>query len=87
MPRIRIENKLHELAETTEQIFAVTAVPEDKKSERIVVIATLPAEKRAPVLERPAAGDLRALWKPKANQFVRADAFRCLAPASWTGAD
>jgi acyl-[acyl-carrier-protein]-phospholipid O-acyltransferase/long-chain-fatty-acid--[acyl-carrier-protein] ligase len=78
LPRIRIENKLHELAETTEQLFAVTAAPDDKKGERIVVITTLTAEKLAPVLERLAASDLPALWKPKANQFVRAEAFPLL---------
>ncbi|HVU46880.1 MAG TPA: acyl-[ACP]--phospholipid O-acyltransferase [Terracidiphilus sp.] len=78
VPHIRIEDKLHELAETTEQTFAVTAVPDDKKGERIVVITTLSAEKLAPVLEKLAASDLPALWKPKANQFVRAETFPLL---------
>src|SRR5215469_3309338 len=78
VPHIRIEEKLHELAETTEQVFAVTALPDPKKGERIVVLHTLPQEKLAPVLEKLAASDLPALWKPKANQFVRIDAIPIL---------
>ncbi len=74
VPHIRIEEKLNELAKTTEQVFAVTAVPDEKKGERIVVIHTLPEAKLAPVLERFAQCDLPALWKPKPNQFVHADA-------------
>jgi acyl-[acyl-carrier-protein]-phospholipid O-acyltransferase/long-chain-fatty-acid--[acyl-carrier-protein] ligase len=73
VPHIRIEEKLHELADTTEQVFAVTAVPDDRKGERIVVVHTLPAAKLTSVLEKLAQCDLPALWKPKANQFVHAE--------------
>jgi acyl-[acyl-carrier-protein]-phospholipid O-acyltransferase/long-chain-fatty-acid--[acyl-carrier-protein] ligase len=78
VPHIRIEEKLHELADTTEQVFAVTAVPDEKKGERIIVIYTLPAAKLTPVLEKLSQCDLPALWKPKANQFVHADAIPTL---------
>jgi acyl-[acyl-carrier-protein]-phospholipid O-acyltransferase/long-chain-fatty-acid--[acyl-carrier-protein] ligase len=73
VPHIRIEEKLHELADTTEQVFAVTAVPDEKKGERIVVVHTLPPAKLAVVLERLAQCELPALWKPKANQFIHVD--------------
>ena len=78
VPHIRIEDKLHELAESTEQVFAVTALPDQKKGERIVVLHTLPEAKLAPVLEKLAASDLPALWKPKGNQFVHVDAIPVL---------
>jgi acyl-[acyl-carrier-protein]-phospholipid O-acyltransferase/long-chain-fatty-acid--[acyl-carrier-protein] ligase len=78
VPHIRIEEKLNELAEATEQIFAVTAVPDEKKGERIMVIYTLPEARLAPVLERFWQCDLPALWKPKPNQFVHADAIPLL---------
>ena len=78
VPHIRIEEKLHELAETTEQLFAVTALPDQKKGERIVVLHTLPEDKLAPILEKLASSDLPALWKPKANQFVHVDAIPIL---------
>ena len=78
VPHIRIEEKLHELADTTEQVFAVTAVPDQKKGERIVVLHTLPEAKLGDVLEKFAGCDLPPLWKPKANQFLHIDAIPIL---------
>lgn len=78
VPHIRIEEKLHELADATEQVFAVTAVPDEKKGERIIVIHTLAAAKLTAVLEKLSQCDLPALWKPKANQFVHVDSIPTL---------
>ena len=78
VPHVRIEDKLHELAGATEQIFAVTALPDEKKGERIVVISTLSDDKLAPVLEKLAQCDLPALWKPRPNQFFHVDALPVL---------
>jgi acyl-[acyl-carrier-protein]-phospholipid O-acyltransferase/long-chain-fatty-acid--[acyl-carrier-protein] ligase len=62
-------------------LFAVTAVPDDKKGERIVVIHTVPEARLIAVLEKLSQCDLPALWKPKANQFVRVESI----PALGTG--
>jgi acyl-[acyl-carrier-protein]-phospholipid O-acyltransferase/long-chain-fatty-acid--[acyl-carrier-protein] ligase len=78
VPHVRIEDKLQELAEVTEQVFAVTALPDDKKGERIVVISTLSDDKLAPVIEKFAQCDLPTLWKPRANQFFHVDALPIL---------
>jgi acyl-[acyl-carrier-protein]-phospholipid O-acyltransferase/long-chain-fatty-acid--[acyl-carrier-protein] ligase len=78
VPHIRIEEGLHELADTTEQVFAVTALPDPKKGERIVVLHTLPEAKLAEVLEKLASCDLPVLWKPKGNQFVHVNAIPIL---------
>ena len=78
VPHIRIEDKLQELAGVTEQVFAVTALPDEKKGERIVVISTLSTEKLAPVIEKFAQCDLPALWKPRAGQFFHVDALPIL---------
>jgi acyl-[acyl-carrier-protein]-phospholipid O-acyltransferase/long-chain-fatty-acid--[acyl-carrier-protein] ligase len=78
VPHILIEEKLNELADSTEQVFAVTAVPCEKKGEQLVVIHTLPESKLAPVLEKFAQCDLPALWKPKPGQFVHVDAIPVL---------
>jgi len=78
VPHIKIEDKLHELAEVTEQVFAVTALPDEKKGERIVVLSTLSPEKRTLVLEKLPQCDLPALWKPKANHFFHVDALPLL---------
>jgi len=78
VPHIRIEDKLHELSGITEQVFAVTALPDEKKGERIVVVHTLMPEKLAPVITKLAQCDLPALWKPRANQFLQVDALPML---------
>jgi acyl-[acyl-carrier-protein]-phospholipid O-acyltransferase/long-chain-fatty-acid--[acyl-carrier-protein] ligase len=78
VPHIRIEDNLHELAGVTEQVFAVTALPDEKKGEKIVVITTLTDEKLAPVLEKLAQSDLPALWRPRAGQFFHVDALPML---------
>jgi acyl-[acyl-carrier-protein]-phospholipid O-acyltransferase/long-chain-fatty-acid--[acyl-carrier-protein] ligase len=78
VPHVRIEEKLQELAEITEQVFAVTSLPDDKKGERIMVVTTLSDAKLAPVLEKLAQSDMPALWKPKPNQFVHTDALPLL---------
>jgi acyl-[acyl-carrier-protein]-phospholipid O-acyltransferase/long-chain-fatty-acid--[acyl-carrier-protein] ligase len=78
VPHIRIEERLHELAESTEQVFAVTALPDEKKGERIVVLSILPEEKLANVAEKLTRSDLPALWKPKANLFFHVEALPVL---------
>jgi acyl-[acyl-carrier-protein]-phospholipid O-acyltransferase/long-chain-fatty-acid--[acyl-carrier-protein] ligase len=78
VPHIRIEEKLHELAGITEQVFAVTSLPDEKKGERIVVVTTLSDEKLEPVLDKLAKSDLPALWKPRGNQFFHVDALPVL---------
>ena len=71
VPHVRIEEMLHELASLTEQAFAVTSVPDEKKGERIVVLHKLSDEKLAPVLQKLAQCNLPPLWKPRSSQFFR----------------
>jgi acyl-[acyl-carrier-protein]-phospholipid O-acyltransferase/long-chain-fatty-acid--[acyl-carrier-protein] ligase len=74
VPHIRVEDKLHEVSGSTEQIFAVTGIPDEKKGERLFVLYTLGDDKMKDCLEKLAASDLPALWKPKADQFARVEA-------------
>ena len=74
VPHIKVEDKLHELAAATEQTFAVTAVPDEKKGERLIVLHTLPEDKLDACLTQLAKSDLPPLWKPRADQFVHLDA-------------
>ena len=78
VPHLRIEEKLQELDGSTEQVFAVTAAPDEKKGERIMVVTTLAGPKLHVVLKKLASCDLPALWKPKAGQFVHVDALPVL---------
>jgi acyl-[acyl-carrier-protein]-phospholipid O-acyltransferase / long-chain-fatty-acid--[acyl-carrier-protein] ligase len=74
VPHIKVEDKLHELAGVTDQTFAVTGVPDEKRGERLVVLHTLGDNELKPVLEKLAASDLPNLWKPRPDQFLRIDA-------------
>jgi acyl-[acyl-carrier-protein]-phospholipid O-acyltransferase / long-chain-fatty-acid--[acyl-carrier-protein] ligase len=71
VPHIKVEDKLHEIAGAAEQIFAVTAVPDEKKGERLMVLHTLPEEKLQECLAQLSKSDLPPLWKPRSDQFVR----------------
>ena len=73
VPHLKIEDKLHELAGVTEQTFAVTAIPDEKKGERLAVLHTLSDDDLALVLQKLADEDLPALWKPRPNQFYRVE--------------
>jgi acyl-[acyl-carrier-protein]-phospholipid O-acyltransferase / long-chain-fatty-acid--[acyl-carrier-protein] ligase len=69
VPHIKVEEQLHELAGATDQRFVVTAVPDGKKGERLVVLHTLPPSELQPVLERLGESGLPNLWIPRPNQF------------------
>jgi acyl-[acyl-carrier-protein]-phospholipid O-acyltransferase / long-chain-fatty-acid--[acyl-carrier-protein] ligase len=74
VPHIKVEDQLQEMAGATEQIFAVTSVPDEKKGERLIVLHTLPEDKLQECLAQLAKSELPALWKPRPDQFVHVDA-------------
>jgi acyl-[acyl-carrier-protein]-phospholipid O-acyltransferase / long-chain-fatty-acid--[acyl-carrier-protein] ligase len=76
VPHIKVEEKLHEAIENdgTQQLFAVTGVPDGKKGERLIVLHLLDEERLNAALEKFAANDLPPLWKPRGNQFFKIDA-------------
>ena len=74
VPHIKVEEKLHEMAGVTEQSFAVTGVPDEKKGERLVVLHKLVDGQLEACLEKLAQSDLPNLWKPRAEQFFHVDA-------------
>ncbi len=78
VPHVKVEEKLHELSETSEQVFVVSAAPDEKKGERLVVLHTLDNEQLAPVLAKLASADLPPLWKPRKDQFFHVDALPIL---------
>lgn len=78
VPHIKVEERLHELADAAVQTFAVTGLPDDKKGERLMVLHTLDEAKLETVLEKLAATDLPNLWKPKRDQFLRVPAIPIL---------
>ncbi|MGA7931762.1 MAG: acyl-[ACP]--phospholipid O-acyltransferase [Candidatus Sulfotelmatobacter sp.] len=73
VPHIKIEDKLHEIIGATEQTFAVTSVPDEKKGERLIVLHTLPEGKLQDCLVQLSKSDLPTLWKPRPDQFVHVE--------------
>ena len=73
VPHIKVEEKLHELAGGTEQLFAVTGLPDEKKGEKLVVLHTLEQEELADVIGKLGEADLPNLWKPRKDQFFVVD--------------
>jgi acyl-[acyl-carrier-protein]-phospholipid O-acyltransferase / long-chain-fatty-acid--[acyl-carrier-protein] ligase len=71
VPHIKIEERLQELADVTEQCFAVTGVPDGRKGERLVVLHTLSPEELEITLRKLPRIGLPNLWIPSPNQFFR----------------
>lgn len=80
VPHVRIEEALHVALQLTEPTFAVTAVSDDKRGERLVVLYVTTEElarQASEMLSRPEF-NLPALWIPKWPDFVRIDAIPML---------
>jgi acyl-CoA synthetase (AMP-forming)/AMP-acid ligase II len=58
-------------AQTHEQTFAVTAVPDEKEGERLVVLHTLPVDRLQTCFEKLPEAGLANLWLPRTNAFFR----------------
>jgi acyl-[acyl-carrier-protein]-phospholipid O-acyltransferase/long-chain-fatty-acid--[acyl-carrier-protein] ligase len=71
VPHVKVEDVLQELAGATEQAFVVTAVPDEKKGERLMVLHTLDEERLQQCLEKLGKSNLPALWRPRPDHFVR----------------
>jgi acyl-[acyl-carrier-protein]-phospholipid O-acyltransferase/long-chain-fatty-acid--[acyl-carrier-protein] ligase len=73
VPHIKVEEKLHELLDGGGQVLAVTAIPDEKKGERLVVVHTLKEDELKDCQEKLAKSDLPALWKPRPDQFMHVE--------------
>ena len=75
IPHIKVEEKLHELAGSTEQTFVVVGVPDHKKGERLVVLHRLTGEQLTGCIEKLTQCDLPNIWKPRPDQFYKVEKF------------
>jgi acyl-[acyl-carrier-protein]-phospholipid O-acyltransferase/long-chain-fatty-acid--[acyl-carrier-protein] ligase len=74
VPHGRVEEALHEAAGTAGvQTFAVTAVPDERKGERLAVLHTLDEGKVPAVLDKVTASGLPNLFIPRRDAFVRVE--------------
>jgi acyl-[acyl-carrier-protein]-phospholipid O-acyltransferase / long-chain-fatty-acid--[acyl-carrier-protein] ligase len=70
VPHLRVEEKLHELLGADGQVLAVTAIPDEKKGERLAVVHTLKEDPLREILDKLAKSNLPPLWKPRPDQFL-----------------
>jgi acyl-[acyl-carrier-protein]-phospholipid O-acyltransferase/long-chain-fatty-acid--[acyl-carrier-protein] ligase len=73
VPHGLIEELLQQGVTAEEQVFAVTAVGDERKGEKLVVLHTLDDEKVDQALERLGSQGLPNLFIPRRDQFVRVD--------------
>jgi acyl-[acyl-carrier-protein]-phospholipid O-acyltransferase/long-chain-fatty-acid--[acyl-carrier-protein] ligase len=80
VPHIRVEEKLQELANATDQVFVVTGGPDEKKGERLLVLHTLDEDHLKDCLSRLDQTGLPNLWVPRPGRSSRWTRFR-----TWAG--
>ncbi|MCC7011258.1 MAG: MFS transporter [Planctomycetes bacterium] len=78
VPHGRVEEELHKAASVQNQVFVVTAVPDEKKGERLAVVTTLDAREIPALLERLSHSGLPNLFLPRADAFVHVSAIPVL---------
>src|SRR5260370_11952919 len=70
VPHIKVEETLQELARASEQVLVVTAVPDEKKGERLIVLHTLSEELLAECLLGLAKRELPAFGRTAHDPFL-----------------
>ncbi len=79
VPHGKVEDSLHECVETGGlQVFAVTAIPDEKKGERLAVLYTVDDDVIPGVLEKLGGMGLPNLFIPRKDAFVKVDAIPVL---------
>jgi acyl-[acyl-carrier-protein]-phospholipid O-acyltransferase/long-chain-fatty-acid--[acyl-carrier-protein] ligase len=73
VPHGRIEDALHEAYPQDGRYFAVTAVPDERKGERLAVLTVVPLDAVPALLEGLAAMGLPNLYIPRKDSFVFVD--------------
>jgi acyl-[acyl-carrier-protein]-phospholipid O-acyltransferase/long-chain-fatty-acid--[acyl-carrier-protein] ligase len=78
VPHGKIEEALHNLIDATEQVFAVTAVRDEKKGERIAVVHVKLSQQVEVLVAKLLEGDLPKLFVPRARDFIEVEALPVL---------
>ena len=73
VPHGKVEEALHEAAGLAIPSFAVTAVPDEKKGERLAVLHTIEEKRISEIPKKLVEMGLPNLFVPRADQFVRVD--------------
>jgi acyl-[acyl-carrier-protein]-phospholipid O-acyltransferase/long-chain-fatty-acid--[acyl-carrier-protein] ligase len=73
IPHGRVEHALLQAAQAETMVLAVTAVPDDRKGEQLVVLHTLEESCIPDILRKLAATGLPNLFIPKRENFIKVD--------------
>ncbi|MEC8659772.1 MAG: AMP-binding protein, partial [Verrucomicrobiota bacterium] len=73
VPHIKVEEMLHSIAGITDQIFAVTGIPDEKKGEKLIVLYSIDEQEIEKIYEDFSASDIPNLWKPRKEHFLKVD--------------
>jgi acyl-[acyl-carrier-protein]-phospholipid O-acyltransferase / long-chain-fatty-acid--[acyl-carrier-protein] ligase len=78
VPHGRVEEALHQAAESDTQVFAVTGIPDERKGEQLAVLHTMDETRIPDILGRLSSNGLPNLFMPPRSNFVKVDALPLL---------
>ncbi len=73
VPHGKVEEALHQAAESDEQVFAVTSIPDEAKGERLAVLHVLDETVIPGLLEKIASDGLPNLFIPRKDAFIKVE--------------
>jgi acyl-[acyl-carrier-protein]-phospholipid O-acyltransferase/long-chain-fatty-acid--[acyl-carrier-protein] ligase len=76
---IAVEQVLLDALGTSEQLIAVTAVPDEKKGEELIVLHLPQAGTAEKLHEIITKSGLPNVWKPRRNNYIRVESMPTLA--------
>ncbi len=71
VPHIKVEEVFHQALGLAGNALAVTAIPDEKKGERLVVVYTEEAGEKEDLVRIGKESDLPNLWRPQPEHFVK----------------
>jgi len=78
VPHGKVEEALHQAAESDTQVFAVTGIPDERKGEQLAVLHTADEARIPEILGRLSSDGLPNLFIPPRSNFVKVDALPVL---------
>ncbi|HEU4503664.1 MAG TPA: acyl-[ACP]--phospholipid O-acyltransferase [Nitrospira sp.] len=78
VPHGKVEEALHEAADSETQVFAVTGIPDERKGEQLAVLHTIDEARLPDILSKLASNGLPNLFTPPRGNFLRVEALPVL---------
>jgi acyl-[acyl-carrier-protein]-phospholipid O-acyltransferase/long-chain-fatty-acid--[acyl-carrier-protein] ligase len=78
VPHGKVEEALHQAAQSETQVFAVTGIPDDRKGEQLAVLHTIDEARISEILGQLSSNGLPNLFMPPRGNFVKVDALPVL---------